>query len=118
MDKQTFTFLRLFELRNTLSISDISTISNIDYKYAADIISWLFDRSYIKKVYNNPIDINSKANSFTSKTKFEITNEGRLALKNECQLKRNYILNEVRAWITLTISVISFLLSLANLFIH
>lgn len=105
MDKFTFQILSLYDQRYELSISDLSTILDCSLEYAANPVSWLYEKGFIEK----GTDFDDC--DFTVSTKFRISHEGKIQLANYCDKNKQHFFNEVRAWITVAIAVAAFVKS-------
>lgn len=108
MDGTTLEFLKLFNERNSLSLSDLAAILNADAFNLTGPINYMLEQNYIK------IDPNISAiegDYLTLDKQLEITYYGRITLNTELKSIKKYKYIEFRAWITLAIAIAAFIKS-------
>lgn len=113
MDELTLSYLRLFNKRNQLSIYDISVLTGIDTLTISSSIDFLLRAGYIQCANGYSLE---PGNPPTPDTPFELTHYGFASMLSGEDHHKYRRFNEIRAWITLGISIISLILSLISLF--
>lgn len=118
MDDFSFNILKLYSLRNSLSLIQLQAILNKDPFYLAEPVSYLRDKEYLEieptHAILESVDDNS---SISLNTPLVITYLGKIALEAETKERKHFKFNEFRAWVTLGIAIAAFILSIISLFI-
>ena len=113
MDEFTLSYLHLFNKRNQLSIYDISILTGIDISTISNSIVFLLRADYIQCANGYSLKPGELP---TPDIQFELTHGGFAAMLSGEDQHKYRRFNEIRAWITLGISIISLVLSLISLF--
>lgn len=111
MDDVSFELLRLYSQRNKLSIKEIAAICNQDVRIVAEPVLYLADMKYLRKYEGN-----NKTGMFD--TAYMITHAGHITLEAEQKSRKQFKYNELRAWITLAISVMALIISVISLLLQ
>lgn len=113
MDSKIYDLLKIITKHETISITEIAKLKRINYLDIISDIKLLYEKDYICKLI--PVSKSSPSTE-TSKGALEInaqltiTPVGRIALKKYKMEKRNFILLEIRNWISFVLSIVSFIL--------
>lgn len=111
MDKQTYSLLKLFKQRDSLSLIGIGAIYNRDFTDFSSPISWMLAHNYLTIVPDIAL---LEGYDLTPDKPLKITQEGIIALDEEIKAQRKFKYNELRAWITVLISIIALILSIVK----
>ena len=109
MDDITLAFLKLYKSKNKpLSLSDLSVITDNPHSSFISNIVWLLDNGYLEV---DPGYSVLHGDNFSPKAKLIITQDGIIEIDRLSKAQRKHKFNEIRAWITLTISIAAFIKS-------
>jgi hypothetical protein len=108
MDKSTLNYLRLFNTRSTLSLSDLAAILDGDPISLAEPIRFMMDNKYLDIEPNTKI---LDGDTLGLHTPLKITYYGKGVLKEELASRKRFKHAEFRAWITFIIAVAAFIKS-------
>lgn len=112
MDKQTYSLLKLFNQRESLTLDGLAAIYNKSFKNFVSPISWMISHHYITIVSDIAL---LEGDVLTPDKPLEITQDGIIALDDETKARRRFKYSEFRAWFTLFIAVAAFVLSIISL---
>lgn len=108
MNKKVLSILEIFNKRKALSLIELAAIINTDWDKLSRPINWLLDNKYIQVESGHSF---LHGEDITPKTPLEITVQGEIALSQEKESHKRTKFNEIRAWITLGISIAAFIKS-------
>lgn len=112
MDDISFNLLKLFQERNSLSLIELGAILNCSAISLAEPIHYLREMNYLRvKSFHQDTD----DDSISLRDSLAITFEGKAALEIEQKSRRHFKYTEYRAWITLAIAILAFILSVISL---
>lgn len=104
--------LHIFDERRTLSLRSLSVLLNVNPTAIAADISWLLSKEYLRFEHSYA---SKHGDVLTLKAPLSITPEGKNALYLEEKSRKNFKFKEVRAWVTLGISIAAFILAIIDL---
>lgn len=112
MDKFSFKILKLFMSRNSLDLSQLSAILNMDALDIAETINYLRDKNYLE-IEHLHAGLNGieQDDLITFHTPLAITFQGKVAVEQEESSLKKYKHQEFRLWLTLAIAIASFIKS-------
>ena len=111
MDELTLAILKLYSERHSLSLSDISVITNCGLKTLTSPVYWLFKNGYLKICDPR----HQGEEMYTVSTKLRITQEGRNYLSQQVENSKSHKINEFRSWTALALSAIAIIVSIIAL---
>ncbi|MBS6396707.1 MAG: hypothetical protein KH452_06100 [Clostridiales bacterium] len=114
MDDFTLALLKLFKERQILTLSQLGAILNVDCLHLSQPIHFLIEQGYLKKGIEIPP---TEGDLLSLDTPIEITYKGIVSISLTQKEQKYFKYNEVRAWITLSISIAAFLLSVLSLYL-
>lgn len=116
MDNYSFSVLKTYKSRSSLTLSQLSAIYNQSIFDVVEPVSYLRKQKFIRIESNHAV-----LHDFTEEspidpdTPLEITFAGKAALEAEIKSRRRLTFNELRAWITLAIAVVALIISIIAL---
>ena len=109
MDDKTLAFLKLYKSKNKpLSLSDLTVITDVPHSSFISNIVWLLKNGYLEV---DPGYSVLHGDSLSPKAKLIITQDGIIEIDRLSKAQMKHKFNEIRAWITLAISVAAFIKS-------
>lgn len=108
MTKKSEEILRLYASYDSLSLTDLCKLFKVPLTSVSSNLRWLFQRGYIEPADPNRPLVNGM---YTVSAPLRITEFGRDTLESKRERRRSYMMNEIRAWITLAIAVAAFVKS-------
>ena len=113
MDDFCYKILNVYYKHEELSMNDISLLTKQNFlsSNSTTAMHWLLKNNYLV-----PVDASKSKDSISNTTKYKITQNGKNVVYQKKQQDKYRLFNEVRAWITLAISVIALILSIINYF--
>ena len=111
----SITLLKLFSERTTLSLKDLGAIYNVNPENFCESIAYLRRCNYLEIL---PSYVMLHNNDFTLDAPFRITYEGKSVLEENLKAGRQNKFNEFRAWMTLGIAILAFILSIFSLYLQ
>lgn len=112
MDDYSFSVLKLYRSRDSLTLSQLSAILNRSSFNVSDPVLYLKKEGYLRVEPNHAAIHGINADDpINPDTPLVISFEGKAALEAELKTRRHLSFNEIRAWITLAIAVLAFIKS-------
>lgn len=109
MDDCSFSVLKLYKSRSSLSLSQLSAILNQSWFDVADPVLYLKREGYLRVEPKHAALYGVKSDDpIDPDTPIVISFEGKAALEAEIKARKHTSFNELRAWITLAIAVLAF----------
>ena len=107
-NKLTFKLLKLFSKEESISINALSSCHNIKYGDLTGLISYLISEEYLEVLPDYAIFQDSE---LTPDSPIRLTNKGRAFYEQLIWEHQKYIFTEVRLWIALLLSIVTFVYS-------
>lgn len=116
MDDYSFSVLKLYRSRSSLTLSQLSAILNRSWFDVADPVLFLKREGYLKVEPNHAALHNIKPDDpIDPDTPIVISFEGKAALEAESKARKHTSFNELRAWITLSIALVGIVVAIISL---
>lgn len=116
MDDYSFSVLKLYKSRDSLTLSQLSAILNKSWFDVADPALYLKREGYIRVEPNHAALHDVKPDDpIDPDTPLSITFAGKGVLESELKARRHLSFNEIRAWATLAIAIAGFVVAVISL---
>lgn len=112
MDNTALDLLTLFSERESLSMSDIALICNINSLSLGSPMRWMIDQGYIEK---NCFDDEFPGDLIYMDCPYRITHAGKTALYEEINARKRFKYGEIRAWLSLAFAGIALIISIISI---
>lgn len=115
MDKKLRKILKLYVSRPSLSMKDVGILFGVSPFDCSDDVCYLLEHDYLEVEPNYAIMNNiSSSDSTPIDAPLSITVSGRVALDQVMDSVKYRRFNEIRAWITLAISILALIISIVK----
>lgn len=115
MDNQTYSLLKLFNQRDSLSLDGLAAIYDKDFMDFVSSVSWMVSHNYLAIISDVSL---LEGYDLTPDKPLEITQDGIMALDDETKARRRFKHSEFRAWFTLFIALFALFLSIISLYLQ
>mgnify|MGYP003257713891 CR=1 FL=1 len=118
MDKQIYTLLKTISHKHKFSLSELKKLLN-SKKSASNLdenISWLIEHKYIEEDPDCMFISQTPNTHIEYEPEYSLTVLGRIYLYERRIRGLHYVLSEIRNWTAFVLSILSFVLSICNIF--